>query len=345
MRSTAICSECLQALRRPMRVAASAKQFRSHTRPTSARPLSTTGAQKREETQKETGVAQASQDLSPNSGGPTVAQMQEAIRTELQQQSPVGRLAQSLLKNAPSATQTYVVYGTTERLFQSCGAQAPYTIPEGQRTQVLTGQGPPKTDQGEDIGIPDATSTVAGAGSVFWHEQLGMLPTFSTWSHVTYLHFYILLVHMRTLSSYSSLQMYQRYLIEHFSQNAEDKMVLLHIIEARGIRNRYLKDLFVQWRGCITAYDEGMVKGDAVLGGAVWRNLFKGEEQVDWEKVAVVVAYMRRCINLLGEYETIEDVAGSLNGPEGIWARAQQGLFAEVQQPSQGMREVFEASS
>jgi cytochrome b pre-mRNA-processing protein 3 len=304
-----------------------------------------TSSRRREETQKQPDFAQASHDLRPDSEGPTVAQMQEAIRKELTQQSPVGRIAQSLLKNAPSTTQTYVVYGTTERLFKSCGAQAPYTIPEGQRTKVLTGQGPPRTEEGEDIGVPDATDTLAGAGSVFWHEQLGMLPTFSTWSLVTYLHFYILLVHLRTLSDHSSLQMHQRYLIEHFSQSAEDKMVLLHTIEARGIRNRYLKDLFIQWRGCIAAYDEGLVKGDAVLGAAIWRNVFKGEEQVDWEKVAVVVAYMRRCINLLSEVDDVEEVAAALDGPEGIWARAQQGLFAEVEQLSQGMQEAPDASS
>lgn len=141
------------------------------------------------------------------------------------------------------------------------------------------------------------------------------------------------------MEDYGELQMHQRYLIEHFSQNAEDKMTLLHSLDARGIRNRYLKDLFIQWRGCIAAYDEGMVKGDAVLGAAIWRNLFKGEEQVDWEKVVLVVAYMRKCINLLGQYPDVDAMHQALDGPDGVWSVAKQGLLEEVDQPSRGIQE------
>jgi cytochrome b pre-mRNA-processing protein 3 len=263
--------------------------------------------------------------------------MQSAIRSNLSSSPRMIKIAETVRRVTGSATDTYLVYGATEAFFRSCAAQAPYTIPDDQRTQIVSGRGPPKTAQGEDIGVPDESST--NVGSVFWHDQLGLLPTFSTWSQVTYIHFYILLVHFRTIEKYSLLQMYQRYLIEHFSQNAEDKMVLLHTIEARGIRNRYLKDLFMQWRGCIAAYDEGLVKGDATLGAAIWRNLFKGEEQVDWEKVAVVVAYMRRCISMIGEYKDNLEVREALDGPDGVWARAKQGLFDETKKDSKGVHE------
>lgn len=73
------------------------------------------------------------------------------------------------------------------------------------------------------------------------------------------------------------------------------------------MRNRYLKDLFLQWRGVLAAYDEGLARGDAVLGAAVWRNLWKGSEvgpdgkEMDWTKVARVVAYMRRVLAELGK--------------------------------------------
>jgi cytochrome b pre-mRNA-processing protein 3 len=266
--------------------------------------------------------------------------MQATIRANLSHTSPMIRLARAIRSNplGRSATDTYMVYGFAKAFFDSCAAQAPYTIPEELRTQVYSGRGPPKTAQGEDIGVPDEASS-KNLGSSFWHEQLGMLPTFSTWSQVTYLHFYVLLVHLRTMDDYAALQMHQRYLIEHFSQNAEDKMLLLHTIEARGIRNRYLKDLFIQWRGCIAAYDEGMVKGDAVLGAAIWRNLFKGEEQVDWEKVALVVAYMRKCIALLGEHPDTHTLKDALDGPNGVWAKAKEGLLEEVDSPSRGIQE------
>ena len=58
-------------------------------------------------------------------------------------------------------------------------------------------------------------------------------------------------------------------------------MDVVHDMGSSSIRQRYLKDLFVQWRGVILAYDEGLVKGDAVLAAAVWRNLFKAREDVD----------------------------------------------------------------
>lgn len=79
-------------------------------------------------------------------------------------------------------------------------------------------------------------------------------------------------------------------------------MDVLHNLSSRTIRNKYLKDLFVQWRGVLAAYDEGLVKGDAVLGAAVWRNLWKASptgpagQEIDWTKIAWVVAYMRRVL-------------------------------------------------
>ena len=73
-------------------------------------------------------------------------------------------------------------------------------------------------------------------------------------------------------------------------------MAVNHNMHARGTRNKYLKDLFVQWRGLLAAYDEGISKGDAVLAAAVWRNIFKGDENVDITKLAQIVSYIRRLL-------------------------------------------------
>ena len=142
-------------------------------------------------------------------------------------------------------------------------------------------------------------------------SSLALPPTFSTWSQVTYLHMYLVTVRIRALPSASTVTNYNRYLLEHFSQAAEDKMNLLHTITARGIRNRYLKDLFLRWRGVLAAYDEGLIKGDAVLGAAVWRNLWKGQEDVDWTKICMVVAFMRAVLALLEQVEVGDLVAQS----------------------------------
>ena len=78
-------------------------------------------------------------------------------------------------------------------------------------------------------------------------------------------------------------------------------MVLVHNVAARSIRNKYLKDLFTQWRGLLAGYDEGLVKGDAVLAAAVWRNVFRAEPDVDFRGVGEVVSYMRGVLKGLDE--------------------------------------------
>jgi cytochrome b pre-mRNA-processing protein 3 len=91
-------------------------------------------------------------------------------------------------------------------------------------------------------------------------------------------------------------------------------MDVLHDIGSRSIRNKYLKDLFIQWRGIIAAYDEGLAKGDAVLGAAVWRNLWKANsvgadgDDIDWTKVAWVVTYMRRVLSELSKMQEADMV-------------------------------------
>jgi cytochrome b pre-mRNA-processing protein 3 len=133
---------------------------------------------------------------------------------------------------------------------------------------------------------------------------------------------YLLTVRLRALPNRESFQTYSRHLIDHFSHNAEHRMDDLHDIGSRSIRNKYLKDLFIQWRGIIAAYDEGLIKGDAVLGAAVWRNLWKAEavgpdgKDLDWSKVAWVVAYMRRVTAQLARMDEA-DIVMELSGASG----------------------------
>ncbi|EEP76059.1 conserved hypothetical protein [Uncinocarpus reesii 1704] len=195
------------------------------------------------------------------------------------------------------STETYVAYGITKKLFEACSAQADYKIPQiSERGAEI-----PKTANGEDLGV----------GEGWWYEELGLLPTFSSWSQVTFLHMYLITVRLRALPSPESFQTFSRHLFDHFSNNAEDRMDVMHGITSRSIRVKYLKDLFLQWRGVLAAYDEGLVKGDAVLAAAVWRNLYKGSytdvqgrgEDIDWSKIAQIVLYMRK---VLGELAPLE---------------------------------------
>lgn len=75
---------------------------------------------------------------------------------------------------------------------------------------------------------------------------------------------------------------------------AEDRLVVWHKFSANSLRQKHLKDMFEQWRGVLLSYDEGLIKGDAMLAAAIWRNLLSGKEDVDFEKLAQIVGYMRR---------------------------------------------------
>ena len=108
-------------------------------------------------------------------------------------------------------------------------------------------------------------------------------------------------------------------------------MTTLHNVHAQMIRTRYLKDLFGQWRGLLAGYDEGLVKGDAVLAAAVWRNVFKGNPEVDLRKLAAVVAYVRSGLKRL-DGMTDEEVGrgevsfGSPKALEGVVRERSRGL-------------------
>ncbi|PWY93352.1 hypothetical protein BO94DRAFT_533094 [Aspergillus sclerotioniger CBS 115572] len=214
-----------------------------------------------------------------------------ALRSQSRRNS--SQLARAIAPRPGTTAETYVAYGMTQKLFEACSNQADYKIPQLSQKGAQV----PKTSAGEDLGV----------GEGWWYEELGLVPTFSTWSQVTFLHMYLLTVRLRALPSHESLQTYSRHLIDHFSHNAEHRMDVLHGLSSRGIRNKFLKDLFIQWRGVLAAYDEGLIKGDAVLGAAVWRNLWKANHtapdgnELDWSKIAQVVAYMRRVLSELSQ--------------------------------------------
>ena len=127
-------------------------------------------------------------------------------------------------------------------------------------------------------------------------EELGLQPTFSTWSQVTMLHVYVLFARLRNLKGIDA-KVWHQPLLDHFFFDAEQRMETYHNMAARGTRNKYLKDMYTQWRGLIAAYDEGIAKGDAVLAAAIWRNLFKAKEDVNIKGLAQIVSFTRRTLS------------------------------------------------
>jgi cytochrome b pre-mRNA-processing protein 3 len=116
------------------------------------------------------------------------------------------------------------------------------------------------------------------------------------------LHIYLLTVRFRAFPAESS-KSWQQHLLDHFFFDAEDRMVRLHALNMKGARSKYLKDLFIQYRGAVAAYDEGLIKNDAVLATAVWRNIYGADEKVDVRALGEIVSYMRRCASKLDQVE------------------------------------------
>lgn len=71
-------------------------------------------------------------------------------------------------------------------------------------------------------------------------------------------------------------------------------------INSSSQRSKYLKDLFVQYRGMLAAYDEALARNsDAVLATAIWRNVFDGREDIDLKTLGLVTGYTRRLVSAL----------------------------------------------
>lgn len=211
-------------------------------------------------------------------------------------------------------TETYVAYGATQDLIKECARAGDYTIP-----QALEKNGE----------IPrDETGAHLGVGTGWWYEcksptyiswerkladlftALGLQATFINWAQITFIHMYMLQVRFRMFPQ-THASVWIQHLTNHAFYAAEDRLVVWHKLNSNSLRQKYLKDMFSQWRAVLLSYDEGLVKGDAVLAAAIWRNLFAAREDVDFEKLAQIVGYMRRELRRL-DMAKDEEVANGL---------------------------------
>ncbi|KAK0389245.1 hypothetical protein NLU13_2820 [Sarocladium strictum] len=241
---------------------------------------------------------------------------------------------QSLLKSlGASVKEPYRVLGATQQLFKVCAAPANYKITEEERNndKVL------KLEDGEEVGHPLVEGNV-------WHNTFKLPPTFSTWSHVTMLHLYLINARVRCFER-DTYRNWQQQLVDHFFFECEKKMHLDHGIVSSAIRQRYLKDIFVQWRGLLLAYDEGLIKGDAVLASAVWRNLFKGSPEVDPRSLVAIVGWLRAGLAQLEALKD-EDVAiraeDALKSSVSFYWETLEGPFSKVNAAPGEAEEVVE---
>ncbi len=143
----------------------------------------------------------------------------------------------------------------------------------------------------------------------FYYEELGLPPTFSEWFQITILHEWMLFVRMRALPEKIGIYFKSRLVDRHF-MDMEARLNNEMGIKSGTIVNKYLKDFDTQLRGAILSYDEGFYKNDAVLAAAIWRNLFQGDPNVNFEHLELMVRYVRQQLYLLSKLSDREFAFG-----------------------------------
>lgn len=147
------------------------------------------------------------------------------------------------------------------------------------------------------------------------------------------LHLYLINARIRCFER-EAFHHWQHQLTDHFFFECEKKMHIDHQITSSALRQRYLKDIFVQWRGLLLAYDEGLIKGDATLASAVWRNLFKGREDVDPRALVAIVGWIR---SSLMQLESLSDSALAAQIPE-VLAKPVDSFWQRLETPLGGQQ-------
>ncbi|KAG7051423.1 putative 3-oxoacyl-[acyl-carrier-protein] synthase [Colletotrichum scovillei] len=269
-------------------IAATARRAAALTTSKTGGPAATTTMGRRHFSQTAT-----RRDAAPSSGG-----LKQAI-------------ASGMMAAAPKTMAATLTTSRLEALYKICSSPALYKISEQERAKDMVRM----TAEGEEVGDPIGP----------WLQFLDLQPGFSSWSQATMLHMYLVLARLRCLDRDSSRNL-QHQFIDQFFFDCERMMHLNHGMTSAALRQRYLKEIFVQWRGLIAAYDEGVVKDDKVLGAAVWRNLFKSREDADLRQVAAVVGWMRATLQDL-EAAPVEDI---LVAPAKVFKRDVREMFALV---------------
>ncbi|KAI0056044.1 hypothetical protein BV25DRAFT_1814747 [Artomyces pyxidatus] len=159
----------------------------------------------------------------------------------------------------------------------------------------------------------------------FWHRDCHLPPTFQSWFTVTNLHVWILTTRLRALPAPHG-KAYIQGLIDHFFLDVEDRIreVLQPQPQKRSsappdpsssdppapkrprgrapeaLVTKQMKIFREQWAGLGMAFDLALVRDDADMAGAVWRNLLGARAA---QGIAYDAPVFRRSINPAGEVE------------------------------------------
>ncbi|KAH9940622.1 hypothetical protein B0H21DRAFT_575531 [Amylocystis lapponica] len=183
----------------------------------------------------------------------------------------------------------------------------------------------------------------------FWQHECHLPPTFQSWFTVVNLHIWLLTVRLRALPPPHGMHHVQA-LIDHFFLDVEDRVRAVlqpaspnsltpqsplgpyttpttfysianpSIPRPRGraperLVTQQMKIFKEQWTGMGMSFDVALLRGDADMAGAVWRNFLgaRGARGIVYPSASVSedeTQYFRRTINLEGgEVEKVKTVA------------------------------------
>ncbi|KAI0653453.1 hypothetical protein C8Q70DRAFT_1035488 [Cubamyces menziesii] len=207
-----------------------------------------------------------------------------------------------------------------------------------------------------ELCVPRADNEAA-----FWKKECHLPPTFQSWFTVTNLHVWLLTVRLRALPTPHG-QNYVQGLIDHFFIDIEDRVRAVlqpvspgslappqnlapytsrsdfyRIANAMSKKNakgrtpeslvtRQMKIFKEQWAGMGMSFDLGLVRSDAELAAAVWRNLLgaRGARGIAYPDPdgasADPLAHFRRAVNIAGgsveKLSRLEKNRGALEAEE-----------------------------
>lgn len=154
-----------------------------------------------------------------------------------------------------------------------------------------------------DLYVQSAAQAAQDAKSVntankFWYDASGLPPTFQTWFQITQLHLWMLMVRMRALPKDVGHH-YQQQMTNHFFNDAEARLRVVYQIRDGRIVQTYMKDLLLQWRGSVAAYDQALISEDSVMAAALWRNIYGAQRDADLVCLDKMVEHTRLNLQLL----------------------------------------------
>ncbi|PVU91719.1 hypothetical protein BB559_004023 [Furculomyces boomerangus] len=141
----------------------------------------------------------------------------------------------------------------------------------------------------------------------FWIKECNMPPTFQTWFSVSMIYVWLSMVRLRMEENSS---VYKQQLVDNFFTEAEERIKKSGISSGK-IVNDSLKDLTANYLGVVMAFDEGFIKSDAILAGAIWRNTLSNCEST--ESLYKVVYYVRKQLSMLDNTSSQDFIQGKFS--------------------------------